>query len=376
MLLRLVIALYWLLLLGGSTSQMPMAGERPQRVAEREVADPPGVSVESWVENLEVPWSLVFLPDGHALVSERGGRILLLDGRIAARPEPYAELPARARGEGGLMGLALHPRFPAEPFLYAMLTRERGGRPENAVVRLRHEGAHGRLERDIIAGLPAAFVHNGGRIAFGPDGMLYIGAGEAGQPPLAQDKASLGGKVLRLTPDGAVPPDNPFPGSPVYSYGHRNVQGLAWLPGTRDLFASEHGPSGELGTRARDEINLVRAGGNYGWPLATCAAHQPGLIDPLVCWPEASVPPSGMSFRDGKLYLATLRTQALIRLEFAHDAGGYRATSIERWFPGRYGRLRDAVLGPDGALYVLTNNRDGRGTPRGGDDKILKLTFR
>src|SRR5262249_38880092 len=153
----------------------------------------------------------------------------------------------------------------------------------------------------------------------------------------------------------------PFRGSPVYSYGHRNVQGLAWFPGTRDLFASEHGPSGELGTRARDEINLIRAGGNYGWPLFTCAAHQPGLVAPLVCGPEASVPPSGMSFRDGKLSLATLRTQALIRVEFERIAGGYRASSIERWFPGRYGRLRDAVLGPDGALYVLTNNRDGRG---------------
>jgi quinoprotein glucose dehydrogenase len=245
------------------------------------------------------------------------------------------------------------------------------------VVRLRFDGARASFDRVIVDGIPGGRNHDGGRIAFGPDGMLYVGTGETFQRELAQMPDNLGGKILRVTPDGAPAPGNPRPGSPVYSLGHRNVQGFAWHPDTGELFASEHGPSGEDGLRAHDEINLIAKDGNYGWPLVVGAPRRSGLIDPLVSWNERTTPPSGMAFWRGALYVATLRSQALVRIALSRAGGTWRVEAIERWFDDgerpRYGRLRDAVVGPDGALYVLTNNRDGRGSPRAGDDRILRI---
>jgi quinoprotein glucose dehydrogenase len=208
--------------------------------------------------------------------------------------------------------------------------------------------------------------------------MLHVGTGDTYRAEVAQDRAGLGGKILRVTPDGGVPADNPFPGSPVYSFGHRNVQGLAWEPRSRAPFASEHGPSGEFGLRALDEINAVIAGASHGWPRAVGAPGLRGHRDPVVAWPDTTTPPSGIAFWRGDLFVATLRSQALIRIRLAGEPGAWRATLIERWFvrsggSGRHGRLRDAVVGPDGALYVLTNNRDGRGRPQPGDDRILRI---
>lgn len=370
----------------------PIKGTVPQDAEESFVPAPRGVRATPWIEGLEVPWSLVFLPDGRALVSERPGRIRLIsDGRLADRP--YATfatadgsgadvasgfLSLFASGEGGLMGLAVHPRFPAEPYVYAMHTYKQTDGVANRVVRLRDEGGHGRFDRVILDGIPGRVFHNGGRIAFGPDGLLYITTGEAFDAGLAQDMSSLGGKILRLTPEGRVPADNPFPGSPVYSLGHRNPQGLAWHPRTGDLFASEHGPSGEVGFGAYDEINVIAPGRNYGWPLVVGAPGKPGLVDPLVVWKDDSVPPTGMTFHRGALYLGMLGSGAVIRLVL-HGAGAEtRVTAIERWFAdgsdeGVLGRIRDVVSGPDGHLYVLTGNRDGRGTPRPGDDRIYRL---
>lgn len=358
----------------------PTIGGKPQAVEDRYVEQPEGVEVTSWVEGLEAPWSLLFLPDGRALVSERPGRIRLIEqGQL--RTTPYARLDVAEGGEGGLMGLALHPRFPQEPFVYAMHTHRGIFSNTNRVIRLRDLGDGLRFDRVIIEDIIGARFHNGGRIGFGPDGMLYVTTGETFQAQLAQARDNLGGKILRVTPDGAIPPDNPFPGSPIYSYGHRNVQGIAWHPESRALFASEHGPSGEFGLRALDEINVIVAGGNYGWPRAVGAPGLPEYKDPIVAWPDVTTPPSGMTFWRGDLYVATLRSQALIRVGLAQEGGRYRATLIERWFArsgqdGRHGRLRDAVVGPDGALYVLTNNRDGRGRPRPGDDRILRITAR
>ena len=351
-------------------------GPAPQRVADRFVAAPPGIAVTDWVTGLEAPWSLVFLPDGRALVSERPGRIrLIADGRLA--PEPVATLAVAQGGEAGLMGLALDPRYPSAPFLYAMLTADESGRRVNRVVRLRLAGERATLDRVIVDAIPGARNHDGGRIAFGPDGMLYIGTGDAGDRALAQEPRSLAGKILRVTADGAPAPGNPMPDSPVYSLGHRNVQGLAFHPETGDLFASEHGPSFEGLLRAHDEINLVRAGANYGWPTVVGAPGKPGLTDPLIAWTERTTPPGGMAFWRGDLFIATLRSEALVRVSFAREGGAWRAAAIERWFhdgeDGRYGRLRDAVAGPDGALYVLTSNRDGRGRARASDDRILRF---
>ena len=373
----------------------PVVGPAPQRVGDTFVPDPPGYRAVPWVENLEAPWSLVFLPDGRALVSERPGRIRLIRDGGGLADEPYAVLDADsgaeglygflvdlfASGEGGLMGLAVHPRFPEQPYVYAMHTYRGPDGAANRVIRLVDEGDRASFDRVIIDGLPGAVVHNGGRIAFGPDGMLYVTAGDAREPALAQDPESPAGKILRLTPEGGVPDDNPFPGSPVYALGLRNAQGLAWHPETGDLFASTHGPTGEFGLRALDEVNVIEPGGNYGWPGAVGAPGLGGYIDPIVAWPDAAVPPAGATFHDGGLFVAMLGSGALIRIGLARDDGGdsgYRVERIERWFAegpraGVLGRIRDAVVGPDGRLYFLTSNRDGRGSPRPGDDRIYRL---
>jgi quinoprotein glucose dehydrogenase len=344
-----------------------------------------GIKVEVWIENLEIPWSLIFLPDGRALVSERPGRIRLIKGG-KLQGKPFMNIDVEHIGEGGLMGLAMHPAFPKQPFIYAMHTYRKGGGVYNRVISIRDGGEKGAIDKVIVDNIPGGKFHNGGRIAFGPDGMLYITAGETFNAEIAQVIQSLGGKILRVTPEGGIPNDNPFKGSPVYSYGHRNPQGLAWHPETKDLFSSEHGPSGEFLKFANDEINVIRKGGNYGWPQIIGVGNKKQLIDPLIVW-KKTTPPSGMTFYagdklrhlKGDLFVATLRSQSLIRIRIKKESGGYRVTDIERWFlkgyddNGKYGRLRDVVVGPDGLIYFLTNNRDGRGNPSKGDDRIYRI---
>ena len=337
------------------------------------------ITVEAWIENLEIPWSLIFLPDGRGLVSERPGRIRLIrDGKL--QKKPYATLEVAHIGEGGLMGLAAHPAFPQKPYIYAMHTYKKGESFYNRVIRLKDYGEYGVFDRIIIDHIPGGRFHNGGRIAFGPDGMLYVTTGETFNAGLAQDLKSLGGKILRITPEGEIPSDNPFRDSPVYSYGHRNPQGIAWHPETKDLFASEHGPSGEFLRFGNDEINVIKKGGNYGWPEVIGRGNKQPFIDPLILF-EKTTPPSGMTFYSsdripglkGDLFVATLRSESLIRIKLRKEKEGYKITLIEKWFEDKYGRLRDVVQGPDGYIYILTNNRDGRGKPRKGDDKILRI---
>ncbi len=337
------------------------------------------VKVESWIENLEIPWSLVFLPDGRALVSERPGRIRLIkDGML--QKDPYALIDVAHIGEGGLMGLALHPEFLKKPYVYVMHTYKKEGFIYNRVTRLIDMGDHGIFDRTIIDNIPGGRLHNGGRISFGPDNMLYITTGEIFNADLSQDLKSLGGKILRLTEDGMVLHDNPFKGSPVYSYGHRNPQGLAWHPETKELFSSEHGPSGEYLRFGNDEINIIKKGGNYGWPKVIGKGNQMSFINPFILW-EKTTPPSGITFYSGNkftnlkndLLVATLRSESLIRVKIRYESGDYKVEKIERWFEGIYGRIRDVVQGPEGNIYFLTNNRDGRGKVRTGDDKIYRI---
>jgi len=381
-----ILFLTFLLLTHASLSvSAPIVGEAPQGVEDKFLQDGEGIRVAAWIEDLEIPWSLVFLPEGKALVSERPGRIRLIrDGKL--QEGSYAVLNVAHEGEGGLMGLALHPEFPRKPYVYTMHTYRKDRNLYNRVVRLRDDGHRGIFDRVIIDSIPGGRNHNGGRICFGPDGLLYITAGETFRGELAQDLQSFGGKVLRLTGEGEIPGDNPFKGSPVYSYGHRNPQGLSWRPETGDLFESEHGPSGESFRFAHDEINVIEKGGNYGWPNVIGAPGQKPYIDPLIVW-KKTTPPSGITFYGGKLlphlrgnlFVATLRSESLIRVKLKTEGRRYDVTAIERWFAGsdrdgKYGRIRDVVAGPDGALYFLTNNRDGRGTPRDGDDKIYRIT--
>jgi glucose/arabinose dehydrogenase len=360
-------------------------GGIPQQVYDEWVPDPEklGYRTEIWVQDLEIPWSLVFLDDEIALVSERPGRIRLIqNGRVRQTPYFLSD-EIHSAGEGGLMGLAVHPEFPDKPYIYAKHTTGSRVSATNRVIRLHHEGESARYDKTIIDNIPGSLFHNGGRIAFGPDGMLYITTGENFRPSRAQDMENLGGKILRLDPEGEIPGDNPFQGSPVYTLGHRNSQGLAWHPQTGQLINSEHGPSGEYGMRGHDMLNLIEAGSNYGWPEVIGKVNHRRYKDPIVMW-EKTTPPGGITFWENDLYVATMRSEALIRVQMETNGNGSESapviTGIERWYKqqdverGTWGRFRDAVAGPDGALYVTTTNMDGRGSPRDGDDKILRIT--
>jgi glucose/arabinose dehydrogenase len=307
-------------------------------------------------DGLEAPWGLAFLPDGGALVSERdSGRILRVEAGTQARE--VATVPGvAAGGEGGLLGLAVSPEFEADQLVYAYLSAQ----DDNRIVRFRLGG--GQVEV-LLDGIPRAGIHNGGRIAFGPDGMLYAGTGDASERSRAQDPGSLGGKILRLRPDGGVPDDNPAPGSPVWSLGHRNVQGLAWDDQGR-LFATE------FGQNRVDEVNRIERGGNYGWPEVEGTGGGERFRDPLVTWPTSQASPSGAAIAGDTLYVAALRGKRLwsVPLDGGGGVGGPKAV-----LAGAYGRLRHVAVAADGALWVLTSNRDGRGDPAADDDRVLRF---
>ncbi len=307
--------------------------------------------------HLEVPWGVAFLPGGDALVAERPtGRILrVTPAGAVSEVQRLAEV--RDTGEGGLLGLAVSPGYHADGLVYAYFT----GEQDNRIVRFRLGGR----PQPILTGIRKAANHDGGRIAFGPDGMLYAGVGDAAERDLAQDRSALNGKILRMTPEGRPAPGNPFPGSLVYSYGHRNVQGLAWDSAGR-LYASE------FGQNRFDELNLIQAGHNYGWPVVEGVGHDARFTEPLVTWPTDEASPSGIAIIGDQLFMAALRGERLWRVRL-DGAGG--AGSPVALLAGAYGRLRTVVQAPDGSLWVTTSNRDGRGTPTEDDDRILRLTF-
>ena len=301
--------------------------------------------------DLQVPWSTVFLPDGTAVISERESAQLrtLAPGTGGGQAGTLGKVPdVVPEGEGGLLGLALSPDFATDRFLYAYFTAA----GDNRIARLRLEETDGKLQLGasevIFSGIPKARTHNGGRIRFGPDGYLYVGTGDSQRRSQPQDRGALGGKILRITPEGSAAPGNPFGENPVYSLGHRNVQGLAWDSAGR-LWASEFGPDVD------DELNLIVPGGNYGWPDVTGAPGRPGFLDAKVVWPStAESSPSGLEIVGDTAYLGALRGQRLwavpLNGEFAGDPVGY--------FTRLYGRIRDVALAPDGQLWVLTNNKN------------------
>ena len=327
-----------------STSSAPLPA-RPPRV------------VATIATDLAVPWGLAFLPNGDAIVTERDTRrVLRVHGPDHTVEQVAVVDAADPAGEAGLLGVAVSPGFRTDHLLYLYVTTPE----DNRIVRATY--THGRLGplEVVLDGIPNGFIHDGGRLAFGPDGFLYASTGETGVGSLAQDKASLGGKILRITPDGDPAPGNPFPDSPIWSYGHRNVQGLAFDDRDR-LWASEFGQD------TFDELNLIEPVDNYGWPMVEGRGGQDGLTDPQVVWDPAVASPSGLAFLDGRLWLGSLRGQRLWRI----DVSGPRATDPTDFFVGEYGRMRTVAVAPDGRLWVTTSNRDGRGAPVTGDDRIL-----
>ncbi|MFY1694859.1 MULTISPECIES: PQQ-dependent sugar dehydrogenase [unclassified Solwaraspora] len=306
---------------------------------------------------LTVPWGMDFLPDGSALVAQRGtGQVVRV--RPGAQPQPVVTISGITPvSEGGLLGLAVSPTFAQDDYVYVYFTTA----TDNRIARFRLSAPQN--QQPILTGLARATIHNGGRIAFGPDGMLYAGVGDAGQTASAQNPQSRNGKILRMRPDGTVPADNPTPGSLVYSLGHRHVQGLAWDAQGR-LYATE------FGQNTWDEVNLIVAGGNYGWPTVEGRANDPRFRDPLLVWTPAEASPSGAAIAGNRLYVAALRGNRLWNVPL--DAAGGVGTPTPE-LVGAYGRLRTVEYGPDGWLWVTTSNRDGRGTPAATDDRILRF---
>ncbi|MFB6166913.1 MAG: sorbosone dehydrogenase family protein [Candidatus Nanohaloarchaea archaeon] len=311
-------------------------------------------------ENLDVPWGIEFMPSGDMLVTERPGTLLRIEresGRFTAR---YEIRGVEHRGEGGLLGVELHPEFRQNRWLYLYMTTRKGDMLRNRVVRYTLKGSELHNSTVIIDGLPGALYHDGGRLEFGPDGKLYVTAGDATHEYWAQQKDILAGKILRLNPDGSIPEGNPFD-SPVYSYGHRNPQGLAWVNGT--LWATEHGDT------RHDELNRIVKGGNYGWPVIEADMSREGMREPEIYAEGTTWAPADAAYYQGSVFFAGLRGSTLYEAELENGS----VKKLERHLGDRFGRLRAVEIGPEGYMYVSTSNTDGRGSPAENDDRIVRV---
>lgn len=335
--------------------------------------------VETFAENLSVPWSMVFTSPDRVLVTERPGRVRVIENGVLT-PDPirvFSEVVSTA--EEGLMGMVLDPEYPTNKFIYLCIAYEKDSRTVDKVVRLVDSGDSLDQDTVILDDIPAAKFHAGCRLGFGPDEKLYISSGDATQKESAQNQDSLAGKILRLEKDGSIPADNPFPNSAVYSLGHRNIQGFDWHPISGALVATEHGPSGNDGPGGGDEVNLIEAGKNYGWPVVSHKKSAAGMVDPLIEFTPAVAPASGM-FYSGNVFpqltnsflFGVLRGQGIVQVVF-DEVDPTKVVSYQKMSGIDVGRVRDVVEGPDGLIYFTTSNADGRGSLRAGDDKILRL---
>jgi glucose/arabinose dehydrogenase len=309
---------------------------------------------------LAAPWGLASLPDGSALVTERDTAQVLRVAAGGGTAQPVGTVAdVGPGGEGGLLGIAIPPG-PSPSYVLVYFTTAQ----DNRVARLAWDGERLGNQRTVLAGIPRGGIHDGGRLRFGPDGFVYVSTGDTGDGSLAQDPASLAGKILRITPTGEAAPGNPDPGSPMYSLGHRNVQGLAFDSAGR-LWASE------FGQNDLDELNLIEPGANYGWPVFEGPGEDPAYVDPQVTWATSEASPSGIAIVDDVVYIAALRGQRLWQVPISNGV----AAEPRAWFTEEYGRLRAVEAAPDGGLWLMTNNTDGRGDPEQGDDQILHVTL-
>ena len=328
--------------------------------------------IEVIAENLYVPWAIDISNEGKIYFTERSGTIRVIEnGKLNPTPLITFSKPFISQGEGGLMGIALDPNYSKNHYIYVMHSYIEGNQIYNRVVRLIENNNKASIDRVLIDKIPGGQIHNGGRIKIGPDNKLYITTGDAGNSALAQSYTSLAGKILRIELDGRIPRDNPFPNSPVYSIGHRNPQGLAWNS-NNVLYESEHGQS------AHDEINIIKPGANYGWPLVQGDEISTEIVTqkPLLHSGEDTWAPSGITFINqgpwqGKLLVTNLRGQQLLVITL--NGNGEIVKNVESFLKNEYGRLREVVQGKDGSIYISTSNRDGRGNPNIGDDKIIRL---
>ena len=313
-------------------------------------------------ENLRIPWDIAFLPSGELLVTERSGTLL----RIGDDQKKYEIEGVHHRGEGGLLGIALHPDFERNKLLYLYLTTKDGGGVSNRIERYRYHDDELTERLEILSGIPGSLYHDGGRIAFGPEGFLYITTGDAGEAQNAQEKNSFAGKILRIEDDGTIPADNPF-GNVVYSYGHRNPQGLTWDDQGR-LWSTEHGRSGLQS--GYDELNLIEKGKNYGWPVIEGPETREEMVAPVLqSGPDTTWAPASALFYDGSIFFGGLKGEALY--EATIDGGG--ELELFTHLLHAYGRIRTVTMGPDGFFYLTTSNTDGRGDPAANDDRIIRI---
>jgi glucose/arabinose dehydrogenase len=336
------------------------------------------VKTEVVASGLEVPWGVGFLPGGSILLTERPGRIRLIENG-ALLPDPVATIAIGPGDEAGLLGLELHPDFARNRQFYVYVTVASGAETENRVERwvLAADSRSATKDRDVFSRIPASKFHDGGRIRFGPDKMLYIGSGDARNPPNSQDRSSPSGKILRVTPDGDVPSDNPFAGSPVFLLGVRNTQGFDWRDDAT-LYVTDHGPSGELGRSNYDEVSVAKAGDNLGWPDSYKCEERQGMVSPSITFATATPPGGAAIYRGdaiaewrGDLIIGTLGSKHLHRVRF--KAGSAEVELHEVYFANTHGRLREVRMGPDGHLYVTTSNCDGRGTCGAQKDQLLRV---